>query len=118
LLKDYNVEHLADRNVQTLSYGQLRILLILRAMVINPAMLLLDEPLSGLDRRIGSQIVNLLDSLACSGTALVYITHRISELPMSITKALILKNGRIDFCGDLESALTADNANRSASEPQ
>lgn len=117
-LKDHDVEHLADRNVQTLSYGQLRILLILRAMVINPAMLLLDEPLSGLDRRIGSQILNLLDSLACSGTALVYITHRISELPMSITKALILKNGRIDFCGDLELALTVDSANRGASELQ
>ncbi|AFM27965.1 ABC transporter ATP-binding protein [Desulfomonile tiedjei] len=103
-LQDYDLEHLADRNIQTLSYGQLRILLILRAMVINPAMLLLDEPLSGLDRRIGSQILNLLDSLACSGTALVYSTHRIGELPMAITKALILENGRIDYCGDLESA--------------
>jgi molybdate transport system ATP-binding protein len=101
-LKDYNVEHLTDRNIQTLSYGQLRILLILRAMVTNPVMLLLDEPLSGLDKRIGPQILNLLDSLARSGTALVYVTHRIRELPTSITKVLILRNGRIDFCGDAE----------------
>ncbi len=103
-LQDYDLEALADRDIRTLSYGQLRILLIMRAMVTNPMMLLLDEPLSGLDKKVGSQVLNLLDSLASKGTVLVYVTHRISELPSSITKALVLKNGTVDFCGDLESA--------------
>jgi molybdate transport system ATP-binding protein len=104
-LQDYDLQELADRDVRTLSYGQLRILLIMRAMVTNPMMLLLDEPLSGLDKRVGSQVLNLLDSLASNGTVLVYVTHRISELPRSITKALILESGTIDFCGSLEGAL-------------
>ncbi len=103
-LQDYDLEELADRDIQTLSYGQLRILLIIRAMVTNPTMLLLDEPLSGLDKRVGSQVLNMLDSLASNGTVLVYVTHRISELPPSITKVLILKKGTIDFCGDVETA--------------
>jgi ABC-type multidrug transport system ATPase subunit len=67
-------------------------------------MLLLDEPLSGLDKTVGAQILNLLDSLAARGTILVYVTHRISELPLSITKALVLKNGAVAFCGDIEAA--------------
>ncbi len=103
-LQDYDLEGLADRDIRTLSYGQLRILLIMRAMVTNPMMLLLDEPLSGLDKRVRSQVLNLLDSLASKGTVLVYVTHRISELPRSITKALVLKNGTVDFCGDIEAA--------------
>ena len=98
-LQDYDLEELADRDIRTLSYGQLRILLIMRAMVTNPVMLLLDEPLSGLDKEVRSQVLNLLDSLASNGTVLVYVTHRISELPRSITKALVLKNGAVDFCG-------------------
>ncbi len=98
-LQDYDLGELADRDVRTLSYGQLRILLIMRAMVTNPMMLLLDEPLSGLDKEVRSQVLNLLDSLASNGTVLVYVTHRISELPRSITKALVLKNGVVDFCG-------------------
>jgi molybdate transport system ATP-binding protein len=101
-LRDYDLEELADRDIRALSYGQLRILLIMRAMVTNPTMLLLDEPLSGLDKGVGSQVLNLLDSLASRGTVLVYVTHRISELPPSITKALVLKNGTVDFCGDIE----------------
>ncbi|MGO9116240.1 MAG: ABC transporter ATP-binding protein [Desulfomonilaceae bacterium] len=103
-LQDYDLEELAERDIQTLSYGQLRILLIMRAMVTNPMMLLLDEPLSGLDKKVRSQVLNLLDSLASKGTVLVYVTHRISELPLSITKALVLKNGTVDFCGDVEAA--------------
>ena len=51
-LQDYDLEELADRDIRTLSYGQLRILLIMRAMVTNPVMLLLDEPLSGLDKEV------------------------------------------------------------------
>ncbi len=103
-LQEYDVEDLADKDIQTLSYGQLRILLILRAMVTGPRMLLLDEPLSGLDKTVGAQILNLLDSLAARGTILVYVTHRISELPLSITRALVLKNGAVAFCGDIEAA--------------
>ncbi len=100
-LLNYDLTHLADRDVRTLSYGQLRILLIMRAMVTNPKMLLLDEPLSGLDKQARPQVLNLLDSLASNGTALVYVTHRINELPSSITKALVLKDGRISFSSTL-----------------
>ncbi len=101
-LQDYDLEGLADRDIQTLSYGQLRILLIMRAMVTNPMMLLLDEPLSGLDKKTASKILYLLDSLAAQGTVLIYVTHRMNELPQSINKALALKNRTVDFCGDVE----------------
>jgi molybdate transport system ATP-binding protein len=107
-LQEYDLEELADRDIQTLSYGQLRILLILRAMVTGPLMLLLDEPLSGLDREVGSRVLNLLDSLAANGTALVYVTHRIDELPQSITRALVLKDGTVDFRGDVEELRIAE----------
>lgn len=101
-LAEYDLEELGERDIQTLSYGQLRMLLILRAMVTNPTMLLLDEPLSGLDSDMGARVLNLLDSLAARGIALVYVTHKMEELPRSITRALVLKDGTVDFCGDVE----------------
>jgi molybdate transport system ATP-binding protein len=98
-LSSHGLTHLADRDVRTLSYGQLRILLILRAMIIQPRMLLLDEPLSGLDIRHREKVLDLVEELASGATSLIYVTHTLDEMPRAISHLLELKDGAVRYCG-------------------
>lgn len=100
-LTTYGAKHLADRDIRTLSYGQLRILLILRAMILQPRMLLLDEPLSGLDTHYRNKILELVEEFAAGGTNVVYVTHSADEMPAAISHVLELKDGTIAYCGPL-----------------
>jgi molybdate transport system ATP-binding protein len=97
-------EHLQDQDVRTLSYGQLRILLILRAIVVDPDILLLDEPTSGLDAKAGGAVLAALDRLARSGIGLVYVTHDAENLPSSITHVAVLEEGLVVFQGNRSDA--------------
>ena len=98
-LASHGLAHLADRDIRTLSYGQLRILLILRAIIIQPRMLLLDEPLTGLDTRHRNKALDLVDELASETTTLIYVTHTLDEMPRAISHILELKDGEISYCG-------------------
>jgi molybdate transport system ATP-binding protein len=98
-LTTYGLAHLADRDIRTLSYGQLRILLILRAMIVQPRMLLLDEPLSGLDTHHRNKTLDLVEDIASGATTVIYVTHAVNELPRAISHILELKNGSISYCG-------------------
>jgi molybdate transport system ATP-binding protein len=98
-LASHRLAHLADRDVRTLSYGQLRMLLILRAMIVQPRMLLLDEPLSGLDLRHRGKVLDLIEELASDATTLIYVTHSLDEMPRAISHLLELKDGAIRYCG-------------------
>ena len=104
-LATHGAAHLADRDIRTLSYGQLRILLILRAMIIQPQMLLLDEPLSGLDTHYRNKTLDLVEEFAAGGTTIIYVTHSLEEIPPAISHALELKEGAISYCGPLLSTV-------------
>ncbi|MBI5569034.1 MAG: ATP-binding cassette domain-containing protein [Desulfomonile tiedjei] len=93
------IEHLEDRDVRTLSYGQVRLLLILRGIVFAPQILLLDEPLSGLDTDARGMVAAGMEHAAKNGASLVYVTHDGNELVPSITHVAILNGGRLVFQG-------------------
>ena len=67
---------LADRNVKTLSYGQFRRVLIARAVVHKPKVLLLDEPWEGLDPANLELVTRELDQIIARGTQLICATHQ------------------------------------------
>ncbi|MBN2328019.1 MAG: ATP-binding cassette domain-containing protein [Candidatus Omnitrophica bacterium] len=94
------IEPLAQQNVHTLSYGQFRKILLARALVQNPSVLLLDEPCNGLDRSSKIEFLELLESLAQTQTCIVFVTHHPEELIPSITHAMTLDRGRITAQGD------------------
>ncbi|MGE4290851.1 MAG: ABC transporter ATP-binding protein [Desulfovibrio sp.] len=98
-LRFFGLDRLADRRIRSLSYGQLRRALLARAAVAGPPVLLLDEPLSGLDRRARPRVLELLERLAASGTHLVYVTHHTDELFPAIGLVLHLEQGRAAYCG-------------------
>ena len=73
-------------------------MLLARALVKNPIMLILDEPCQGLDFSNRTRINALLDQL-CYGTPvnLIYVTHHFDEMPKTITHILKLEHGRMIF---------------------
>ncbi|MCM1110595.1 MAG: ATP-binding cassette domain-containing protein [Clostridium sp.] len=85
------LEELTDRPFRTLSAGEQRLLLLVRAMVKNPELLILDEPMHGLDPGRKRQMLRLIETLCRSqSTAVIYVTHCPSELPGGITGTLRL----------------------------
>ena len=90
---------LAGRNVQEISYGELRRLLLARALVHDPGVLLLDEPWNGLDPRARAEMMALVQSLAESGTSLVLVTHHRYEVVPAVNRLLALRQGRVERAG-------------------
>lgn len=99
VLAAFGLEHLAARQVRSLSTGQFRRALIARAVVGNPDVLLLDEPLSGLDQQARDMVLELLEHMAEDGAHLVYVTHRADELPRCINRVLALVDGQVASAG-------------------
>jgi molybdate transport system ATP-binding protein len=87
--------HLADKPFKSLSTGQQRLILLARALVNNPPLLILDEPCQGLDDPHRRLFLDLLDQLcAATSLSLIYVTHYHDELPEAIEHRLVLKNGK------------------------
>ncbi|WP_294088711.1 ATP-binding cassette domain-containing protein, partial [uncultured Actinobacillus sp.] len=81
-----NLDHMANKPFRTLSWGQQRLLLIVRAMVKHPPILILDEPLQGLDglhRKLVKQFIEQL--VENSQTQLLFVSHQDSDAPNCIT---------------------------------
>jgi molybdate transport system ATP-binding protein len=95
-MQTLDIVELAHQPLNRLSFGQQRLLLIARAMVKTPGLLILDEPCNGLDPEHREQVLAILDRIVLSGeTNLLYVTHRQSEMPAAITHSLYLKAGRM-----------------------
>ena len=93
------VEHLASRSIRHCSTGELRRLLLARAIAGAPDLLLLDEPCSGLDPDSREHFLSLVDELIDQGVQIVLVTHHESEILPSITHLLRLNHGRVTYCG-------------------
>lgn len=95
-----NLEALANRPFGAISAGEQRLVLLARALVKQPKVLILDEPCQGLDAARRTQILTILDQL-CRRTPvnLIYVTHHFDEMPEAISHVLHLENGRIQQSG-------------------
>ena len=82
------------RRVNTLSYGQRRLALFARALVLDPEALLLDEPLTGLDEAFRHHIQALLTRLAAEGIQLIMAVHHIDDLVPAVSHVLEIQGGR------------------------
>lgn len=81
-----HIEHLAERRFNTLSTGEQRLALLARTFIKQPELLILDEPLHGLDmlrKRSVRAIINHL--VARDGLTLIYVTHYLPEVPECVT---------------------------------
>ena len=86
-MRVFGAEHLAERSFVKISYGEQRLVLLARAFVKSPELLVLDEPLHGLDtgkKRLAKAIIEKY----CAGpdVSLIYVTHYRDEIPSCVTK--------------------------------
>lgn len=86
-----------------LSQGQRQMVLIARAMVKSPRLLLLDEPCSGLDEHNRRLILDLVSRIGRTGdTGLIFVSHHESEIPACTTHRLCLERGVVAGCGTVQ----------------
>ena len=93
-LKLFRLLSVAGRRPRELSYGQLRRALIARALAAEPRILLLDEPLTGLDPRQRAIVKGVLERLMRRQLTLVITVHHAEDLPRGITHSLRLHQRR------------------------
>ncbi|RNL78019.1 ABC transporter ATP-binding protein [Halostreptopolyspora alba] len=111
LLNHWGVGQLAERKYGTLSEGERKRVLIARALMADPELLLLDEPAAGLDLGGREDLVRRLGELAVSvdAPALVIVSHHVEEIPSGFTHVLMMREGGVVAGGPVEEVMTADN---------
>ena len=94
-LEFFGIAALRDRGPRSVSYGQMRLALLARAMANDPELLLLDEPCTGLDGDMRERVLREIERLARSGTQIVMAVHDAEDIVPSVKNVLQLKgNGR------------------------
>lgn len=85
-----------------------------RALVVKPAVLILDEPTAGLDIRGREELLLLIDELSSreDAPAVIMVTHHVEELPLQTTNVLLLDDGRCAALGTPQTVLTGDLLSR------
>jgi molybdate transport system ATP-binding protein len=87
-----------NRPLFQLSLGQQRMVLLARALVKNPPLLILDEPCQGLDEEQIGYFKLLIDELCKTfNTTLLYVSHYSKDLPSCITHAVVINNGNLSM---------------------
>ena len=111
LLIEVGVKHLADRTFGTLSEGERKRVQIARALMVDPELLLLDEPAAGLDLGGREDLVSTLSVLAADADspATVLVSHHVEEIPPGFTHAMLLRDGRVVTQGVLDDVLTRES---------
>ncbi|MBW1918765.1 MAG: ATP-binding cassette domain-containing protein [Deltaproteobacteria bacterium] len=88
-MKKLDIEALAEETFEMLSFGQRQMVLIARAMVKSPELLILDEPCEGLDIANRYKLLKVIDGYGMDEDAsLIYVTHHQEDIPSSITHML------------------------------
>jgi molybdate transport system ATP-binding protein len=93
------VAHLAGRRIHAVSYGELRKLLLARALVRDPELLVLDEPCDGLDPESRHGLLDAVEALCRAGTQVVVVTHHGEDLVPALDHVLELAAGRVVYRG-------------------
>jgi molybdate transport system ATP-binding protein len=112
IAKKIGIENLLERDVKSLSTGEMNTVLIARALIRRPKLLILDEPFEGLDQKSRNSLADTINASTRTNIQLILITHRFEEMISNITHVLILKQGQIYKAGRKEDVFTPDNINR------
>lgn len=103
------VEDKLERTIANLSLGEMRRVLIARALVSEPSMLILDEPMTGLDIVMKDAFRKMFDILTASGVNIIMITHELEDIPESVDRIIMLKDGEKIVDGKKTDVLTSEN---------
>lgn len=108
------VDGIAGRAFGVISEGERQHVLLARALMARPELLLLDEPAAGLDLGARERLLRQLGSLAADEGApsTVLVTHHLEEIPTGVSHAVLLREGRVLAQGEIAEVLTTDTVSK------
>ena len=111
LLADLGCKDLADRPFRVCSQGEQARIRVARALMSDPALLLLDEPFAGLDLTAREDLIASVEEVAVTRPVLttVTVTHHLEEVPATTTHALLMRDARVLASGPVGDVLTPSN---------
>lgn len=114
LLEKLGCMEYANRNYETLSQGEKQRVLIARALMPDPSLLILDEPTNGLDFIAREQLLESIEAISKNTDAptIIYVTHHVEEILPLFNKTLLLKEGQVFACGDTAEMISSDHLNQ------
>jgi ABC-type Mn2+/Zn2+ transport system ATPase subunit len=107
VLARLGIEELAGRHIRELSGGQQQRVFIARALLGEPELLLMDEPVSGVDVRLRHEVLHLLEELNARGLAIALTTHDLNGIAAHLPR-LVCINGSVIGAGTPDEVLTPD----------
>ena len=116
-LAELGIAELRNTPLRSMSTGQQRRCLLGRALVHDPATLVLDEPTAGLDLAASFDYLARIRQLAAAGRNIVLVTHHLNEIPPEVERVILLCDGRIAADGDKATVLTAETLSRVYATP-
>ena len=119
ILRLVEVQHLADRRWEVLSQGERQRVLIGRALMAKPRLLILDEPCAGLDPVAREHFLAFIQRLGSrrGAPALIFVTHHVEEIVPVFTHALLLREGRVLIAGKKHEVLNSANVSETFHAP-
>ena len=103
-------EELKGQNYGTLSQGERQRVLIARALMAKPQLLILDEPCNGLDLLAREHLLQYIEKLTKDndGPTIIYVTHHVEEILPCFTHTLLLRQGEVFSVGETKEQLTEE----------
>ncbi len=112
LLEELNITYLAKNKAYTLSGGERRRLEITRALVSNPSFILLDEPFSGIDPIVVSEVQEIIKELKKKGLGVLLTDHNVRETLSITDRAYLVAEGRVLISGTAQDLLSNPKARK------
>lgn len=110
LLNQFSLNHVAEKRYFGLSEGEQRRVLLARAFMNKPDLMVLDEPCAGLDLTGREELLSNLNRYCiCDEKPLIYVTHNLEEIILGITHVAIMADGKLIAKGKKREVLTEEN---------
>jgi iron complex transport system ATP-binding protein len=112
VLRLLEIPHLAERRITEMSSGEVRRILIARALVHDPRALVFDEPSNSLDLFAQDELRQTMRKLARSGVGILLVTHQLADIIPEIDRIVVLREGRIVADGSKRQLFRPDYLSR------
>lgn len=117
MLEQVKLRHLADQPLGTLSQGERKKIMLARALMTSPEILIMDEPCSGLDLFERERLLETVNQLGAANITVLYVTHHIEEIMPMFSHVALIDNGELIASGAKQEVLTEANLLRAFQVP-
>ena len=95
IMKELNIDHMANSYAREMSGGQKKLLELGRSIINNPNILLLDEPLAGVNPKLAEEILQIIVNLAGKGISILMVEHNIEAVMKISERVIVLAEGKV-----------------------